>query len=1180
MESFGRFQDDDYKNWIKTTMGLNCLKTRLGDFLENETQKYHDEVRNKVNTTNGAACASKCGLRQKGGKRSTLVPEVCKEVCEPWRAAIKSYHKGGPPNWNNSKPYLWPTEKWEVAKVHMNFGNGEHTRVGEFDISAFLNLMAHCAYFQKFVKPNLLTKVTNVRNNVMHSADFRVKRMDFDNYLETIKQLGSALEEHSPFFSELAEEIKQLQNKDFSSIMNGVGQDNTRSTEEMLKTERFRSLEQQMLKEKLECLSQRYEEDRETALTMEELKSVRMFLEGNEDLKESLAPEWEKLREVQETVEILANRVDTLEKNTLLHDSEFQTDSLKYKNHLYEESRRRGWPEPVFSEKMESSGYRGCVKVGGLTFEDTHVYPKTKTSHQAVAKLALSQLPKDCANLSEPSNDTEEEASSSQTDQVKSLSCTGSTFFGSVTVALKTSISGERHSGKTEAVESAYNKLALLLDLSKSDSYKAEVLRHCDKRDVQPPEETVSDSEGNFRCTLLFSGPVTFYVSEGSSKKKHAEKQAAKLALQRLSSVFGDKKVVGENYVGALKELLEAQTPRLDVPVYDITDQRGGTGEIKEEGVWSQEGEGCSNTPPAPIIPSLNPPESEGISVLPMDTSVAMDPVDTAINMNTVGVMDTIVPKNVTMETQGDGVFESNPCQATLPLQEEVSVSSDSKQFFACVVVRIQKDLVPQEASTQEDALQAAYCSLLQTLALDPPDIPGGEKQSVLEFFRRAQSAPPRVDCITTMEGKHRCTLGIVGELSFYSPEAASKKQQAEQMAAREALRHLVGVLDGVVVQDISGVGQNYKGRLQELLVKYGGAKPEYKRTEPNKISMGAAGSQVKRETPGSTQQSDKLSVDVNVDTETTAEDPSPPPPKESAGGQTEEIQKNLRLLGLHPPVVVCEEVCVEQWFDWSVVVHLVKYNFKNQSPFSSKKEAIRKSYHSLGTAGDIFQLATDDIQSTAKVKEFFKQQKFQLPKEDVQERETGQFYCSLKDITCVFIYCGVGSSVVAAQQLAYERALSQLVPFIGYCVPLGAPSSAEEAEQRLRTLLDRPGLTLANSALNRTQYRSSTKLRFQRYCMETHGLVNKKTNRTKLSQRLLDFLGEDGKGPSVRNVLDEWFVKRGLEKPTFEDHSSGTKVSFSTPLLCSYTDWQDSQEKAEKRLIEELQIRVKCLND
>ncbi|KAM9427988.1 uncharacterized protein ACWYII_019261 isoform 2-T2 [Salvelinus alpinus] len=1087
-------------------------------------------------------------------------------------------------------------------------GNTDHTAVDQFDISAFLNLMSQCIHFAKFVKSkNLITQVTNVRNQVMHSADFRVVKMDLESYLGRIKDLGQALTTHYPKFSELAEEIEQLQNTDFGFIMSWVGKKIVLAADEvpesMLKLQNFLSLEQQILKEKLECLSQRYEEDRETALTLEELQCVRVFLEGNNDLQESLAPQWEKLREVQERVDTLTVRVDTLEKNTRTHDPEFSADILKYKNHLYEEARRQGWPEPVFSEIKEALGYRGRVKVRGQTFEGVQVCPKSKTAHQEVAKLALSQLAKDSASLSELANDTQEgEASSSQTDQPQSLSSTGPVFFGSVTVVLKTDItSGEGHSGETEAVQSAYKKLALLLDLPESaSSYKDVVLEHCHTRDVPPPEEAVqSDAEGkSYQCTLRFTGPITFYVPEGSSKKKQAYQQAAKVALQRLSGVLDSKEVVGENYVSTLKELLEAQTPQLDKPAYDVTDRGMGAGEVTERGGGVEEsggvtsgggvgkkekGVGCPHLPPAPMIPSVQPPESQVVPVSLMETLVTMDPMATTVTMV---AMHTTVPINttITMETQGGGASESDPHQATPTLPEESSVSSDGPGFVMCVAVRVQKDLAPHEASTPEEALQAAYCSLLQGLSLDPPPTAGGEKQSVLEFFRRAKCGPPVEDCVTTMEGKHRCTLRIVGELTFHSTEAAPKKQQAEHCAAKEALRSLNGVLSGVLGGDIGGAGPNYKGKLQELLAKHGGgAKPEYKNTEANKIRTGAAASQMTGETAavGTTLQGDKLSVSDAVTMETTPEDSGPPPPKRSAGGEMEDIRQCLALWSLQPPCVVCEDVSVEQLCEWTVEVRLDRHAFRNQTLFSSKKEAIRRSCLSLGRAGDICQHGTDESKSTAMVKAFFLQRSFPLPEEEVAEPENGRFCCNLKDITCVFTYRGEGSSEAAACQSAYQRALSCLAPFIGYC---GPPSSTEDAKGRLSTLLKGTALTSANSALSETQYRISAQLRFSGYSMETEGQDSKKATRAQLSQRLLGLLGEDemDSTASVRNVLDEWFAKRGLEKPGFEDTNDkfGTKVTFSAPLICSYKEWQASREKAKKKLIDELQRRVKYLCD
>lgn len=67
------------------------------------------------------------------------------------------------------------------------------------------------------------------------------------------------------------------------------------------------------------------------------------------------------------------------------------------------------------------------------------------------------------------------------------------------------------------------------------------------------------------------------FSPEGSSNKKQAQRQAAKVALQGLCGVLGKKEVLEENYVGALKELLDAR--KLERVVYDVTARAGGVGE-------------------------------------------------------------------------------------------------------------------------------------------------------------------------------------------------------------------------------------------------------------------------------------------------------------------------------------------------------------------------------------------------------------------------------------------------------------------------------------------------------------------------------------------------------------------------------------------------------------------------
>ena len=43
-----RFEDQGYKTWIRTTMILECLKTRMGRFLENETEAFHNALNGKI----------------------------------------------------------------------------------------------------------------------------------------------------------------------------------------------------------------------------------------------------------------------------------------------------------------------------------------------------------------------------------------------------------------------------------------------------------------------------------------------------------------------------------------------------------------------------------------------------------------------------------------------------------------------------------------------------------------------------------------------------------------------------------------------------------------------------------------------------------------------------------------------------------------------------------------------------------------------------------------------------------------------------------------------------------------------------------------------------------------------------------------------------------------------------
>ncbi|XP_071399110.1 uncharacterized protein [Centroberyx affinis] len=1118
--SFQRFQDEGYKNWIKTTMGLAYLKRRLESFLEKETETYHQALCNNIDL-NERECSKKCDLKNwKPGTNQK--PNLC-ELCSAWEKEISANHAGGKRFLINSTPHLWPTDKWEVAKVHMPSGHKNHKSVGDFDISAFLTLMTQCKHFKHFVKDSLCTKVVYVRNQVMHSASLQVKLEDLHDYLDQIRALANALEEQFPeFFKSLSKEIDELQNLDFSLVLHGAqAADTGLSSQDVL------NMELQSLKEKMECLTQLYEDDRQKMPTPEELHGMKVFLKEVRDLPESLVSQWERLSRVQEQqgqqIDSLTGRVEQLERRAHTPEPESSTSIPMYKNHLFELAKDKKWPEPDFSVIREGAGVRGQVRIKDQKFTGLQVHKSKIQAHQEVAKLALEHLANEEVDGGDPVSQSESAAQA------------GFSFFGSVTMILNTTVFPDQNSaGTEEAMESAYKKLVPLfgLDLSAPESScKEAVLQYCQSRDVPPPEES-NEPDGFF---LRLTGQITFYDSKGSSNKKQANQQAAKAALQGLCGVLGNPAVMQENYVGALNELLQAlslgkasfavtetpgkgvtwvgnsQMPHLlpadtsmapgtqgtaakprernfsgpsffgnvtmilntrifpdqssagteeaaesvykklvdlfgldlsasdssckeavlqycqsrDVPppeesnepdgfflrltgqitFYDSKGSRNkkqanqqaakaalqglcgvlGNPEVMKENyvgalnellqaaslgkasyavtetpgkgvTWVGNSQmphllpadtsmtpGTQATPAKPRERNFSGPSFFGNVTMILNTRIFPDQSSAGteeaaesvykklvdlfgldlsasdssckeavlqycqsrdvpppeesnepdgfflrltgqitfydsrgssnkkqanqqaakaalqglcgvlgnpevMKENYVGALNELLQalnlgkaSFAVTETPGKGVTwvgnsqmphllpadtSMTPgTQATPTKPRERNISGDGGQFLGFVTVTIQKDLKPFEASSQEGAVQAAYSSLLTALCLGPAAATVGERQTVLQFFTQKSCRPPLEDSEITTDGRHRCTLKINGALTFCSAEGASRKQWAEQLAAKEALRHLELLLSS----ELSG-GENYKGRLQELLVKHGsGVMPEYK---------------------------------------------------------------------------------------------------------------------------------------------------------------------------------------------------------------------------------------------------------------------------------------------------------------------------------------------------------------
>uniref|UniRef100_A0AAY4AR45 Uncharacterized protein n=1 Tax=Denticeps clupeoides TaxID=299321 RepID=A0AAY4AR45_9TELE len=310
MEAGNRFADGDYRNWLKANEVLQILRRRLRVFLENETETYHLSLRGELSgTLNGAACQDKCDGKA-WGKAPKRVPDSC-PVCCRWAKAILANHKTKTVHWRNCQPCLWPQLKWEVAKAFMPGGHEGHGKFEDFDIAALLNLMSNCTYFKKFVRPEPITKVIHVRNQLMHSPQLHVSDQNLQQYCSMVCTLAGLLEKH-------VEELKitDLSNEvdKFCDLLEKCFSEPLQSMRENYQT--FLEAEQHLFKEKIESLIQRYESDQEGV--EEELQGIRTFLQQNTDLQEKLGPQMELLQmrvdHHEQQITDLNERVDQLEK--------------------------------------------------------------------------------------------------------------------------------------------------------------------------------------------------------------------------------------------------------------------------------------------------------------------------------------------------------------------------------------------------------------------------------------------------------------------------------------------------------------------------------------------------------------------------------------------------------------------------------------------------------------------------------------------------------------------------------------------------------------------------------------------------------------------------------------------------------------------------------------------------
>ncbi|XP_029139782.1 uncharacterized protein CXorf38 homolog [Protobothrops mucrosquamatus] len=291
-ELAARLNCAEYKNWLKAGHSLLLLKAALQRFAGEQIHAFHrrliagDSARL---TPSGFQCGGRCVPR---GKQFQPSCSLCKE----WKKEILSHHthKMGDIYWGNCRPWLWPSNSWELAKAYMPRGKADTYGPDKCDASALLNLFIFCDHFNN-IDPKKIREVIKCRNELMHSADMKVS-------FSWLKQFGNHVQNLLTEFYQVPEaqtachRIQKLLESDWNVHIAG---DQLDGLEGEMTPSLIRETELELMKERLEeiCFLAK-----EHGITSEEdlnrVQIVRDFLLGNHELQSNLQTEMQNLEDL------------------------------------------------------------------------------------------------------------------------------------------------------------------------------------------------------------------------------------------------------------------------------------------------------------------------------------------------------------------------------------------------------------------------------------------------------------------------------------------------------------------------------------------------------------------------------------------------------------------------------------------------------------------------------------------------------------------------------------------------------------------------------------------------------------------------------------------------------------------------------------------------------------------
>ncbi|KAF6090259.1 hypothetical protein HJG60_003503 [Phyllostomus discolor] len=292
-ELAARLNCAEYKNWVKAGQCLLLLRGCLQGFIGQEMLAFH---RGLLASAPGLGPRAACHSGSRCSPRARQFHPQC-QVCAEWKREILKHHtnRNGDVHWGNCRPGRWPVDAWEVAKAFMPRGLADKTGPKECDAAALLSLINSCDHF--VVDRKKVTEVIKCRNEIMHSSEMKVSsawlrdfQMKIQNFLEEFQNIPEIVEVYSTIeqllTSDWAVHIPEEDHRDGGEYETGI----------YLSESQVNEIEVEFLKEKLqEIYLQAKEHEVLPEEILNQLEVVKEFLRNNEDLRNGLTEDMQKL---------------------------------------------------------------------------------------------------------------------------------------------------------------------------------------------------------------------------------------------------------------------------------------------------------------------------------------------------------------------------------------------------------------------------------------------------------------------------------------------------------------------------------------------------------------------------------------------------------------------------------------------------------------------------------------------------------------------------------------------------------------------------------------------------------------------------------------------------------------------------------------------------------------------